>query len=56
MRNAISNHLAASAERFDGEDNNDDDRKEKGEEELEDDIDVSTADSYSHLVVIIRMH
>ncbi len=56
LRNAVRNYQAADAEMFDGEDNNDDDREEEGEKEPEDDIDVPTADFYSHAVTITHMH
>ncbi len=56
LRNVARNHQAADVEIFNGEDNNDDDREEEGEEELENNIDVPTADSYSHAVAITRMH
>ncbi len=41
---------------FDCKDNNDDDREEKGEEELEDNINIPTTDSYLHAIIITRMH
>ncbi len=56
LRNAANNHQLASAEIFDSEDNNDDNRKKEGEEELEDNIDIPIADSYSYQVAIIHIH
>ncbi len=56
LRNAARNHQVADAKIFNGNDNNDDVREKKGEKELEDNIDVSTADLYLHAIVIIHMH
>ncbi len=56
LRNAASIHQVADVEMFNNEEKNDDDREKEGEEEPEDNIDIPTADSYSHTVAIIHIH
>lgn len=56
LKNAVRNHQVANAEIFDGEDNNDNNRKKEGEEKLEDNIDIPTADSYLYAVTMTYMY
>lgn len=56
LRNAAKNRQATDVDTFNNEDNNADDREKEGEEEQENDMDVPTVDSYSHVVVIIRIY
>lgn len=56
LRNVVKNRQTTDVDTFNNEDNNADDREKEGEEEQENDMDLPTADSYSHVVVIIRIY
>lgn len=55
LRNAINNHQVVDAKIFDNENNNTNDRKKKGKEEPEDNINMPTTDFYSYIVAITQM-
>lgn len=55
MRNAIKNHQVVDTNMFNGKDNNTNNREEKDDEELKDNIDVPIIDLYSYTIAITHI-
>ncbi len=50
------NYQTVNIEIFDGKDNNDDNKEEEDDKKMEDNIDILTVNSYSHVIAITYMH